>query len=103
MQSFQFETKKRPFGAFFCLFLSFFMRCFLLAPLAELFEFDLALDGLAVLDRPVVGPFALGTVEFYEVILRHVIDFVMSEDTNVFSDLGQVIRTFWKHTRQRAP
>ena len=67
---------------------------FLLAPLAKLFEFNFSLHRLAVLDRPVVGPFTLSAIKFYEVILRHMIDFVMSEDTNVFSDLGQVIRIF---------
>ncbi len=47
------------------------MRQMLLAPIAPLFEFDFALHKLLVLLRPIVGAFALGTVEFYKAVLGH--------------------------------
>ena len=47
------------------------MRQLLLTPLAPLFEFDFTLNKLLVLFRPIVGAFALGTVEFYKSVLGH--------------------------------
>ena len=44
----------------------------LFAPIAILFEFNFALHKLLVLFRPIVGAFALGTVEFYETVLGHI-------------------------------
>ena len=42
-----------------------------LAPIAPLFEFDFTLNKLLVLFRPIVGAFALGTVEFNKAVLGH--------------------------------
>ena len=43
------------------------------APLAILFEFDLALHQLFVLGGPVVNALALGALQFYESVLGHMV------------------------------
>ncbi len=45
----------------------------LLAPLAPFFEFNFTLHQLLVLFRPIIGALALGTVEFYQAVLGHIL------------------------------
>ena len=47
------------------LFLDFFVQGMFSAPFAVLFKLDFALNQLFVLARPIIGAFALGTVQFY--------------------------------------
>lgn len=47
------------------------MREAVAAPIAKLRELDFALYFLFIFARPIVDALALGTLEFYQIILRH--------------------------------
>lgn len=62
------RKKKRPFGR---LFLCFLVHRLQTAPLAPLFELDLALHQFLVLGGPVVDALALAAGELNQAILGH--------------------------------
>jgi len=53
------------------------MNRLLSAPFAEFFDFDFAFHFFAIFARPVVNALANGTMQFYEVVLRHSIYYSM--------------------------
>lgn len=61
------DNKNPPFGGFLfrILFLNLLVWQMFLTPIAPLFEFNFTLHQFLVLFRPIIGSFALGTVEFY--------------------------------------
>lgn len=48
-----------------------FVRGVLVAVLAELIQFQASLDGFLVFARVIIRGFTHGTLEFYEIVLRH--------------------------------
>jgi hypothetical protein len=63
----------------------------LLAPVAPLFEFNFSFHRFTVFLGPVVGPFALGTVEFYEAVLGHK-DTNLRINTNLLITANELLR-----------